>query len=114
MQAGRLRYRVSIQRPLRIQNDAGEVIVDQWSEIAKVWAAIEPVSGREYMASTEYRAGITTRIRIRWRSDVDASARVVGPDGTVYSIDVAMPVKGLTRELHLMCSAGVITEGGQP
>ncbi|MGF6932977.1 SPP1 family predicted phage head-tail adaptor [Paraburkholderia sp. UCT70] len=114
MQAGKLRYRVSIQRPLRIQNDAGEVIVDQWAEIARVWAAIEAISGREYMASSEFRAGITTRIRIRWRSDVDATARVVAGDGTIYSIDVAMPVKGLTRELHLMCSTGVITEGGQP
>lgn len=114
MRAGPLRYRVSIQKPVVLRNDSGEVIVDSWSEVAKVWAAIEPISGREYMASTEFRAGITTRIRIRWRADVDAACRVVADDGTVYSIDAALPVKGLTRELALMVSAGVITEGGQP
>lgn len=114
MRAGTLRYPVSLQKPVRLMNDTGEVIVDQWAEFAKVWAAIEPVSGREYLASSEFRAQITTRIRIRWRPDVDASARVVADDGTVYSIDAAMPVRGLTRELHLMCSSGVITEGGQP
>jgi SPP1 family predicted phage head-tail adaptor len=99
---------------VKLKSDAGEVIVDRWSEFAKVWAAIEPVSGREYMASSEFRAGITTRIRIRWRADVDASVRVVDSIGTVYSIDAALPVRGLTRELHLMCATGVITDGGQP
>jgi SPP1 family predicted phage head-tail adaptor len=114
MRAGTLRYRVSLQRPVRLKDDTGEVIVDQWAEIDRVWAAFEPVSGREYLASSDFRASVTTRIRIRWRPDVDATARVVADDGTVYSIDAALPVRGLQRELHLMCSTGVITEGGQP
>lgn len=114
MRAGTLRYRVSLQRPVVLKNDVGEVIVDSWSEIAKVWAAIEPIKGSEYLTSSEFRSQVLTRIRIRWRADVDATVRVVTDDGTVYSIDAAMPVKGLTRELHLMCSSGVITEGGQP
>lgn len=115
MRAGTIRYRISLQRPVVIRNDTGEVIVDQWVEFASVWAAIEPVSGREYLSSSEFRAQITTRIRIRWRPDVDATTRVVTQDdGTVYSIDAALAVRGLTRELHLMCSTGVITEGGQP
>jgi SPP1 family predicted phage head-tail adaptor len=114
MQAGRLRNRVTIQRPVRIQNDSGEVIVDTWTDVAPVWAAIESVTGREYMASTEFRANVTHRIRIRYRADVDATHRVVDARGTIYSIDAVLPVRGLQRELQLMCSSGVVTEGGQP
>lgn len=114
MRAGTIRSRISLQRPVRIKDDTGEMIVDQWSEFAKVWAAVEPITGREYMAASEFRASTTTRIRIRWRPDVDASMRVVADDGTVYSVDAVLPVRGLTRQIHLMCSTGVITEGGQP
>jgi SPP1 family predicted phage head-tail adaptor len=113
MRAGTLRNRVSLQRPVVVKNDMGEVIVDDWSEIAKVWAAIEPVKGSEYFTASEFRSHVITRIRIRWRPDVDGTVRVVNGD-TVYTIDALLSVRGLTRELHLMCSCGVVTEGGQP
>jgi SPP1 family predicted phage head-tail adaptor len=114
MRAGRIRYRVSIQKPVVLKNDSGEVIVDRWVEVARVWVAVEPISGSEYMTASQFRASITRRLRMRWRPDIDSSMRVVADDGVIYSIDTVMPTRGLTRELQLMCSSGVITDGGQP
>lgn len=113
MQAGRLRHRVTIEYPLKIQNESGEVIVDTWRELATVWAAVEPIAGREYLTASEIRAGVTTRIRMRYRDDITPEMRATH-DGVIYSIDAVIPINLLGRELHLMCSSGIVTEGGQP
>ncbi|WP_459252743.1 phage head closure protein [Paraburkholderia sp. RL18-103-BIB-C] len=114
MQAGRMRYRLTFEKPVRIRDESGEVIVDQWIEAFKVWGAVEPLTGREYMASAEFRPGVSTRIRVRWRDDLDTSLRVVHQDGTVYDIVAVLPVQGLHKEAQVMCGSGVVTEGGQP
>ena len=44
MQAGRLRHRVTLEYPLKSQDESGEVIVDTWRELATVWASVEPIA----------------------------------------------------------------------
>lgn len=113
MQAGRLRYRLRFEKPVRIRDESGEVIVDQWVEAFTVWGAVEPLTGREYLTSAEFRPGVSTRIRVRWRDDLDASLRVLHA-GVVYDIQAVLPVMGLHQEALLMCGSGIVTEGGQP
>jgi SPP1 family predicted phage head-tail adaptor len=113
MQAGRLRYRLRFEKPVRISDESGEVIVDQWVEAFTVWGSVEPLTGREYLASAEFRPGVTTRIRVRWRDDLDTSLRVLHA-GTVYDIQAVLPVMGLHKEAQVMCGSGVVTDGGQP
>lgn len=113
MQAGRLRYRLRFEKPVRIRDESGEVIVDQWVEAFTVWGAVEPLTGREYLASAEFRPGVSTRIRVRWRDDIDASLRILHA-GIVYDIQAVLPLMGLHKEAQVMCGSGVVTEGGQP
>lgn len=122
LKSGPLRYRVTIQRPEVETNESGEAVVTGWVDFAYVYAAIEALSGREWLASAEFRPGVTTRIRIRWRDGLDASMRVLHyarhgdepPRLTVYAIDAVIPQWQGMSEIQLMCSDGVITEGGQP
>lgn len=111
--AGGLEQRVKIEQPARGQDDRGEVTVEAWQHVATVWAEIMPVSGREALLSGEYRAGISTRIRIRWLDGLDASMRVLHGE-TVYGIDAVLPRTEGRKEIWLMCTDGVVTEGGQP
>ena len=122
IKSGALRYRVTIQRPEVETDGSGEAIVTGWADVATVYAAIEALSGREWLASAQFRPGVTTRIRIRWRDGLDAGMRVLhygrqggGPPRlTVYAIDAVIPQWQGMSEIQLMCSDGVITEGGQP
>jgi len=70
--ASRLNKRITILRkPLpEDQDDSGQPL-DDWIPVATVWAAIEPLRGREFFAAQAVNAEVTTRIRIRYRSDVD-------------------------------------------
>lgn len=108
MQAGKLRHRVTIQRratgsPDRTASGAPD---DTWIDVATVWAAIEPLRGREFLESQTINAAITVRIRIRYRAGIDAAMRAVH-GSTVYALE-APPINFNMRniELHLMCSQG--------
>jgi SPP1 family predicted phage head-tail adaptor len=110
MQAGRLRHRVTIQVAAETQNMYGETI-QSWSDVATVWAAVEPLRGREYLAATQEQRELTTRITIRWRPGVNPGNRVVwtDPGGIthIYDIEDVIPDPTGHRWIELMCTEDV-------
>lgn len=84
LDAGKLRHRVTIQRPLTVPDSDGGMTT-QWEDVATVWASIEPLSAREYMRASTLQSKVTARIIIRYRPGIEASMRVLhGAD--VYDI----------------------------
>jgi SPP1 family predicted phage head-tail adaptor len=83
--AGRLRHRVRIDQlvapvdsfgdPLR--GEQGEILDPVWTELATVWAAIEPLSAREFVQSAATQSQVVARIVIRYRDDITAAMRLV-------------------------------------
>lgn len=87
-EAGRLRHRVRIERRVEVLDSNGDVIQDPmsgevlyaWEPLATnpvVWAAIEPLSAREFTQSQATQSEVTARIVIRARQDLDAAVRIV-------------------------------------
>ena len=79
MRIGALRHRVLIQQLLEgspSQNAGGESSED-WSDVATVYAAVEPLRGREVFAAQQISSEITGTIRIRYRSGVNSKMRCV-------------------------------------
>lgn len=101
MRAGSLRHRVTLQR-FRCGRDAYGGPVEDWSDVATVWASLEAVNGREFFAGQQAQSEVTRRIRIRYRPDVTADMRVIH-QGTVFNIVAPLP-DNRGRELVLMCS----------
>ena len=85
LEAGRLRHRVRIEQLENLLDSNGEVVQDEstgtvaqvWSEVATVWAAIEPLSAREFIQSQATQSQITARIIIRFRDGLNAAMRLV-------------------------------------
>lgn len=86
--AGRLRHRVRLDQRAETRDQFGGVVVS-WVPLATVWAAIEPVSVREFITSEEQNSEITARIVLRSRPGLDFTLRIVhvvnGEDGKVYN-----------------------------
>ncbi|HMU15816.1 MAG TPA: phage head closure protein [Thauera aminoaromatica] len=106
---GRLRHRIRLQRRVESQGPTGEVTWS-WTDVAEVWASIEPIAGREYFAAAQVQSEVTTRIRLRHRPDLTAKLRVVfvsepGSPGLVHVYDVLSVInwQERDREVHLMC-----------
>ncbi|CAN7677533.1 phage head closure protein [Pseudorhodoferax sp. LjRoot39] len=123
MEAGTLRHQVRIERLDYLRDETGAVLQDpttgetarDWVEVATVWAAIEPLSAREFIASAKTQAEIVARIVIRYRDGLDASMRLVhvrtGRPEVIYNPADFLPDKesGLDY-LTAPCSRGA-TEG---
>ena len=75
MRAGKLRQRVTIQDKSVSQNTYGEEVIT-YVDWATVWAAVEPLRGREFLEGRQITAEVSTRIRIRYRSGISPEMRV--------------------------------------
>jgi len=99
----RMKHRVTICRlPGPDDTDEYGQPLDDPIPVATVWAAIEPLRGREYFAAMSEHADVTTRIRIRYREDVDRTM-IVEYDGTTFEILHIIHPEFNRRELQLMC-----------
>ena len=107
MRAGKLRHRITIQRPARKQDPNTGEMREGWEDVAPVWASREPISVREFIAAKAGQAEISARIMIRYRAGIDATMRVLYRD-TVYNIEGVLPDPQSGRHyLTLPVSAGV-------
>ena len=95
MRNGKLRHRITLQRPGLSQDPASGEMLPGWQDVAAVWASIEPLSAREFIAAQAGQSEVTARIVIRHR-DVDATMRALHR-GKVYNIHgvLADPKSGL-------------------
>lgn len=101
MRAGDLRNRITIQSKTVVQNTFGEEVIT-WIDFATVWAAIEPLRGREFLDAEMSTSEITTKIIIRQRDGISPEMRVLH-GSTIYNIRAVIPVETRKREIQLMC-----------
>jgi head-tail adaptor len=64
MKAGRLRHRLRLERPNYLQDGFGGS-VKEWTAVVEVPAAIDAITGREFLAADRELAGIAWRLTIR-------------------------------------------------
>lgn len=101
MRSGELRHRVTIQHKVATQNAYGEEIID-WQTWKTAWAAVEPLTGREFMDAERAGAEVTHRIRIRQRDGLLPSMRVSW-DSRLFDIESVLNLEERDREMQLMC-----------
>lgn len=107
MRAGQLRHPITIQRPKYAQDQATGEMTPSWVEVASTWAAIEPLSAREFIAASATQSAVSARIVIRYRAGVDATMRILHLD-KIYNIEGVLADKDSGRDyLTLPCSEGV-------
>lgn len=77
MNAGDLRHRISIQRPSDALDSLGQPL-DEWEEVASLWAAITDRRGREVVEAREATFNeVTTDIRVRFTDSLRPELRVI-------------------------------------
>lgn len=105
--AGKLRHKVKLQSFTTTVDMTTGDRVQAWADAGAIWAAVEPLSGREFIAAAATQSKVAARITIRYREGVTAAQRIVH-GATVYNIEAVLADKDSGREyLSLMCSEGV-------
>jgi len=111
MRAGKLRHRVTLQSPGRTQDPATGEMIAGWTDVTTVWASIEALSAREFIAAQAAQSEITARVVMRYRPGVEATMRLKhGAD--VYNIHGVLPDPDSGREWMTLPVSRGVNDGG--
>jgi SPP1 family predicted phage head-tail adaptor len=104
--AGKLDQRITLQAPSASVDSLGQR-VETWGAVVAVWANVEPLRGREFVAAGAINSEAQVKVRMRYRAGVTPAMRVLWR-GVPHAI-VAEPVDvaGGRHTLELLCSAGI-------
>jgi len=112
MRAGRLRHRITLQKPAGTRDAVGERTTT-WSNVVSSWpAAIEPLRVQELVGISQFQSRITHRIMLRYSTEIesiDHSWRVLF-GLRVFVIEGVRNIDERNRELELLCSEGLREE----
>lgn len=107
MRAGKLRHRITIEKPTNVQDPVTGATTAGWEPVATVWASVDPLSVREFISASATQSAVSARITIRYRPDIMANMRVLHAGG-VYNIEGVLADPNTGREyLTLPVSMGV-------
>lgn len=82
--------------------DSEGIVTETWTDFATVWAAVEPLRGREYFEAAAINAENTVRIRLRYKAGVKPDMRVIY-SGRIFYIASVIDINERHQEMHLMC-----------
>ncbi len=105
MRAGQLRHRIVLQSKTASRDAMGGDIIT-WSDRDTVWAAVEPLRGREYFSAHEFQSETEIRFRIRYRPDITTAWRAMW-ETRPYDITAVIDVNGKHVEQELMAKTQV-------
>lgn len=102
--SGRLRKRITILRPPDPEVDVDEANqpLDEWQPVTEVWASIEPLRGREFFSAMQVNADVTTRIRVRYRTDINRTMIARYGDAEFEFLYI-IHTDFANKELQIMC-----------
>ena len=106
MEAGKLRHRIEIQDYTETQDLVTGAVTKTWGTIATVWASIEPLSVKEFIAAQSEQSKVSLRVTIRYRSDMQPNMRLYHTaTGRTFEIEGVLADKNSGLEyLTLPCS----------
>lgn len=90
MKAGRLRHRLVIERRVESQDATTGAVTTSWERVDEVWAAIEPLSVREFIAAQAQQSEVTGKLVIRPFPGLTAKMRL-RKGATIFDIAGVLP-----------------------
>lgn len=107
MNIGKLRHKITVHNLIETQSTVAGEMVQSWSTEACVWAAIEPLQGRELFQVQQFQAKIDTKITVRYSDEttsITAKSMVNHSTGDQdYFIETIINPDERNIELQLMC-----------
>lgn len=104
MHAGNLNRQIIVQKRTDTRQPGGGR-VPTWADFVKVWADILTPTGKQQGLSNQQLNIVTTSFRVRFRSDIDASMRIIY-DGEVFDIQAVLKDRAGRVYMDLLCTSG--------
>lgn len=76
---GKRRHRVTFQRFTGTRDGFGDPLLgeeENWTDVITLWAAVKPLSGREFYAAEQSQSEVTHKIDCRYKPGLTTDMRV--------------------------------------
>lgn len=76
---GKMRHRITFQTFDGTSDGYGDPLdADDahWPDVVTTWAAIDPISGREFYAAEQSQSEVTHKVRLRYRPGITTAMRI--------------------------------------
>lgn len=76
---GKMRHRITFQCFAGELDGFGDPLLaddSQWKDVATVWAAIDPISGKEFYAAEQSQSEVSHKVRCRYRHGITSAMRI--------------------------------------
>lgn len=87
LDAGKLRHRVVVQRYVGEADDYGDIRWQDdrnWRNVFPVWAAVDPISGKEFYAAEQAQSDVSHKVRMRYRGGIKPGMRLLLGERKLY------------------------------
>ena len=88
---GKMRHLVNVQvynRNVDSHGDVRDDVEDNWQTVRTIWAAIDPVSGREFYEADQSQSQVTHKVRCRFFPGLTTEQRLVYHGRTLEIVSV--------------------------
>lgn len=103
----KLREKINIEKPIRIQNGSGGFTTEYKQHAGLLWAEIKPAGGRERFFAQKLEMDITHRITLRFDPDLNLKPNMrVSFEARLFKILVITNRDERSRWLDLLCEEG--------
>lgn len=102
MRIGRLRRRVRLEHDVPAIDAVDGAEIEQWVTVASVFGELLDLRGQEYIAAQETHASVTSKITIRYRTDVEPLRWRAVIDGITYNVLHVVDLAGRRQYLELL------------
>ena len=102
--AQELNRKITFRRVTITQNPVTGEMVETWADFVSVFAKIEPLVGREYLAAAAIQAEDTTKFTMRYRGDIDQTMKIRW-DGKDWNIQSIQNIRAGNRETLIYARA---------
>lgn len=112
IRAGQLRHPVIIEQPADVVDDTGSA-ESKWIELARRFASILPLSGRELLEAQRVQSSATHTITMRRFSGLKTTMRIRHRE-QYFDINHIGDVQGRNHEVKLLCTESPTGVIGSP
>jgi len=100
--AGALRHRVILESMTKMDDGGGGVDII-WEQVAPLWVAIKPLSGRERLGAGQYASRLTHEITLRYRILALPEMRF-RKGNRIFEITAVINVDEKSQWLRVLCA----------
>ena len=105
-----LRHRITIQRPVYIVDDMGNLIQQGLDDVCTVWAKVLPYAAKISDGYAEKMDEVSYRIAIRYRADIEVTDTILWQGKKLILSAPPYPLDGLRN--YLVMEARELVEDG--